>query len=51
MSPEVMQMHIDLYVNNFTVDLGEDGKKAVRKFLQVHSAVNKIPFEEEKIFL
>jgi 1,4-dihydroxy-6-naphthoate synthase len=51
MSAEVMQMHIDLYVNNFTIDLGEDGKKAVRKFLQVHSSVNKIPFEEEKIFL
>ena len=51
MSPEVMQMHIDLYVNNFTMDLGEDGKKAVGKFLQVHSSVNKIPFEEEKIFL
>jgi 1,4-dihydroxy-6-naphthoate synthase len=51
MSAEVMQMHIDLYVNNFTIDLGEDGKKAVRKFLQVHSSVNKIPFEEENIFL
>lgn len=51
MSPDVMQMHIDLYVNEFSMDLGADGKKAVKKFLQVHSAINKIPIEEEKIFL
>lgn len=51
MSPDVMQMHIDLYVNDFSVDLKEDGKKAVKKFLRVHSAINKIPLEEEKIFL
>ena len=51
MSPDVMQMHIDLYVNNFSIDLGKDGKNAVKKFLQVHSVINKIPVEEEKIFL
>ena len=51
MSPAVMQMHIDLYVNNFSIDLGNDGKNAVKKFLQVHSVINKIPVEEEKIFL
>jgi 1,4-dihydroxy-6-naphthoate synthase len=51
MSPEVMQMHIDLYVNEFSLDLGVDGKKAVKKFLQVHSSINKIPVEEEKVFL
>ena len=51
MSPDVMQMHIDLYVNNFSIDLGNDGKNAVKKFLQVHSVINKIPVEEEKIFL
>jgi 1,4-dihydroxy-6-naphthoate synthase len=51
MSPDVMQMHIDLYVNNFSIDLGQDGKNAVKKFLRVHSVINKIPVEEEKIFL
>ena len=51
MSQEVMQMHIDLYVNEFSLDLGVDGKKAVKKFLQVHSSINKIPVEEEKVFL
>ena len=51
MSPDVMKMHIDLYVNDFSNDLGDDGKKAVMKFLQVHSSINKIPVEEKNIFL
>lgn len=51
MSTEVMQMHIDLYVNEFSIDLGTTGKKAVEKFLQVHSSINKIPIEQGKIFL
>jgi len=51
MSPDVMQMHIDLYVNDFSNDLGDEGKKAVMKFLQVHSSINKIPMEEKNIFL
>lgn len=34
---EVIQKHIDLYVNNYTIDLGERGRKAVEKFLQIAS--------------
>ena len=30
MNDEVIQKHIGLYVNNFTVDLGETGKNAVK---------------------
>lgn len=30
LSDEVIKKHIDLYVNNFTVDLGETGKNAVK---------------------
>jgi 1,4-dihydroxy-6-naphthoate synthase len=30
LNDEVIQKHIGLYVNNFTVDLGETGKKAVK---------------------
>lgn len=29
MSEEVMRQHIQLYVNNYSLDLGEDGKKAI----------------------
>lgn len=51
MSPDIMKMHIDLYVNNFSIDLGDHGRKAVSKFLQVHSSINKIPFDSDNIFL
>jgi 1,4-dihydroxy-6-naphthoate synthase len=40
MSPEVMQQHIDLYVNYFSLDLGADGKKAVNKLLEVYDRTN-----------
>lgn len=38
MEPEVMKKHIDLYVNNFSVDLGTDGKNAIGKVLEVFNA-------------
>jgi 1,4-dihydroxy-6-naphthoate synthase len=33
MSPDVQRRHIDLYVNEFTRDLGEEGYAAVRALL------------------
>lgn len=41
MSEEVMQQHINLYVNNFTLDLGEDGKTAIRALYQVFCNIHK----------
>ena len=35
-----MRQHIDLYVNNYSVDLGEEGKKAVWKLLEVYQQLN-----------
>ena len=35
MNETVMKQHIDLYVNNYSIDLGVDGKNAVKSFLQV----------------
>ncbi len=35
MSEDVMRKHIDLYVNDFSIDLGINGKKSVEKLLQV----------------
>jgi 1,4-dihydroxy-6-naphthoate synthase len=35
MSEEVMRKHIDLYVNNYSLDLGEEGRAAVTKLLEV----------------
>jgi 1,4-dihydroxy-6-naphthoate synthase len=34
MSEEVMRMHIDLYVNNYSLDLGADGMNAVNLFIK-----------------
>lgn len=34
MSEEVMRQHIDLYVNNYSLDLGDDGMQAVERMLQ-----------------
>ncbi|MNE98775.1 1,4-dihydroxy-6-naphtoate synthase [compost metagenome] len=33
LSEEVAQAHIDLYVNSFTADLGEDGYAAIAALL------------------
>ncbi len=35
MSEHVMRQHIDLYVNDFSIALGNDGRKAVEKLLEV----------------
>lgn len=40
MEESVMRQHIDLYVNNYSLDLGEDGEKAVRKLLEVYQQLN-----------
>jgi len=37
MSEDVMRQHIELYVNNFSIDLGNDGKKAIQKLFEVAS--------------
>ena len=36
----VMRQHIDLYVNDFSVDVGEPGRKAVETLLDVYRRVN-----------
>lgn len=33
MEPEVMRQHIDLYVNDFSVDVGEEGERAIDELL------------------
>ncbi|MGZ4053420.1 MAG: menaquinone biosynthesis family protein [Bacteroidia bacterium] len=51
MSEEVMYKHIDLYVNNYSVDLGDEGKRAIKLLFdkaQQSGVINKI---EEEIFL
>ena len=51
MSTDVMKQHIGLYVNEYTLDLGTQGKLAVRKFMEVHTSINKIPADLEDMFV
>lgn len=36
MEVEVMKKHIDLYVNNYSINLGNDGRDAVQKFMEIY---------------
>ena len=40
MSEEVMRQHIDLYVNDYSLDLGNDGKKAIETLYSVFLSSN-----------
>ena len=48
MSEDVMRQHIDLYVNNYSLDLGEEGKHAIENLYQVFQEINNEESEEEE---
>ena len=43
MSEAVMRQHIDLYVNNFSRDMGETGKKAIETLVNIYQKINPSP--------
>jgi 1,4-dihydroxy-6-naphthoate synthase len=51
MSEEVMYKHIALYVNNYSVDLGEEGKRAVNVLFDKAVELGVIKKIEEELFL
>lgn len=53
MEPEVMKKHIDLYVNNYSIQLGNDGKNAIEKVLNVYNQSGKeeIVMDENELFV
>jgi 1,4-dihydroxy-6-naphthoate synthase len=51
MSEEVMYRHIDLYVNEYSVDLGEEGRRAVELLFERARAAGIIPEVKEELFL
>lgn len=51
MSEEVMYKHIDLYVNKYSVELGDEGKKAIKLLFDTATEKNVIPEIKEDIFL
>ncbi len=51
MDPKVMLQHIDLYVNDFTVELGKAGKSAVEKLFEIAYKKGIIPSKSQKLFI
>jgi 1,4-dihydroxy-6-naphthoate synthase len=39
MEPAVMRKHIELYVNQYSIHLGREGRDAVRKFLSIYDSL------------
>jgi 1,4-dihydroxy-6-naphthoate synthase len=50
MSTSVMQQHIDLYVNEFSVSLGEQGQKAIIQMFDYAIQTGVIASKPENIF-
>jgi 1,4-dihydroxy-6-naphthoate synthase len=51
MSEEVMYKHIDLYVSDFSIDLGIEGRRAVRLLFERARSAGIIPAVEAPVFL
>lgn len=51
MEPAVIQSHINLYVNNYSVNLGAEGEKAVKKMYSIARQNGIIPEIPEDIFV
>ena len=42
MDEDVMRKHIDLYVNNYSINLAKDGEKAIAELLKVYQSIHPI---------
>jgi len=51
MREDVMYQHIDLYVNDYSIDLGPDGRRAVELLFEKAKALGVIPAIEQPLFL
>ncbi len=52
MSENVMRQHIDLYVNNYSINLGDEGKKAVTTMLDVYQQLHpETSIDRSNVFL
>ena len=49
MNEDVMRQHIDLYVNDFSLDLGEDGKLAIESLHQLFLELNNLEADDEDV--
>jgi len=51
MDEQVMRKHINLYVTDYSLSLGEEGRRAVKKLLEIYEQVNHETVQREDIFL
>ncbi|MEJ7674030.1 MAG: MqnA/MqnD/SBP family protein [Chitinophagaceae bacterium] len=52
MEDDIMRRHIDLYVNDYSSDLGSEGRKAIHQLLKVYQKASPGNFTQaEKVFL
>lgn len=51
MSEEVMYKHIELYVNKYSIDLGEEGKRAINMLFAKAIEIGLIPQQKEQLYL
>jgi 1,4-dihydroxy-6-naphthoate synthase len=51
MSENVMRQHIDLYVNNYSLDLGADGRQAIATLHNVYNPPGNKPAAIHSLFL
>ncbi len=43
MSEQVMRQHIDLYVNNYSLQLGDEGRNAIRELYRIFTSIQSAP--------
>jgi 1,4-dihydroxy-6-naphthoate synthase len=51
MDESVQQQHINLYVNNFSINLGEEGKNAIRELFKKGAELNLLQIPNEPLFI
>jgi len=51
MSEDVMRQHIDLYVNNYSLDLGIEGRLAIEALREVYNQSNEKAIADHSLFL
>jgi len=55
MEPDVMKKHIDLYVNQFSINLGKDGRNAIKTFMKIYDEtrgnIDHPSFSEKELFV
>jgi 1,4-dihydroxy-6-naphthoate synthase len=50
MAPEVIRLHIDAFVNEFSIDAGAEGERALRSLLEAACALENRPMPGQSLF-